>query len=136
VSRSLWIPLKYLPCTNSTRGYLDKLTPPCAVPALVDENPPDLQWGAEPVGTGSSQHSPATATVPMERVGGVGRPCCGMCQSTPAVISARPTRCPLDPEAMERCMECHTLEGTQFPSSSWKDFREQNSCDFQAISMQ
>lgn len=72
VSRLLWIHPKCLPCTDSVQGYLDKLTPPCAVPALVDEAPPNLQQGAEPTSTGSSQQSPATAIAPMK---------CGWCGS-------------------------------------------------------
>lgn len=97
VSCLLWIHPKRLPCTDSMQSYLDKLTPPCAIAALVHEAPPQICSGElSPLAQAAHSKAQPQQLHPWS-VGGVDHQHCVMCQSTPSVISASPTDCPLDP---------------------------------------
>lgn len=81
--------------------------------------PPDLQRGAEPTSTGSSQQSPSTAIVPMKR-GWCGSP--ALCHVSKYTISylSQSHRLPSGPISNWRI---HGMShNTQLPSSPWKDW--------------
>lgn len=125
VSCSLWIHLKYLPCTNSMWGYLDKIKLPQVCSGELSPPAQAADGKAQPHGCAHGAW--------VVWVSGA-----ASCQSTPAVISASPTSCPLDPEGIERFVECHTFSRCPTVFKPLETFNAENKMPliFQAISVQ